>query len=134
MRPPELLAATAGLLLAVALFLPWFEFPGGREDAWNALTVAEIPAALAALGALLLVAVTVTQRSAALPLRVAVWTASVALIACVVIAARAIAPPSGATARCFGLWLGLAGSIAVLAAAMLSLRDERPFWGVPVTR
>ena len=82
MRPPELLAATAGLLLAVALFLPWFEFPGGREDAWNALTVAEIPAALAALGALLLVAVTVTQRSAALPLRVAVWTASVALIAC----------------------------------------------------
>jgi hypothetical protein len=134
MRPAELLAAGAGLLLAVSLFLPWYEIGGVREDAWTALTVSEIPAALAALGALTLVFVTVTRRSPAVPLGVAVVTATLALVSLVVLAVRAGAPPSGATARCYGLWLGLAGSVGVLVAAMLSLRDERPFWGLPVTR
>jgi len=134
MRPAEVLAGIAGLLLAVSLFLPWFEFGGVREDAWTALTVSEVPAALAALGALTLVAVTVTQRSPAVPLSVAVLTATLAFVALVLVAVRAGAPPAGASARCYGLWLGLAGSAGVLVAAMLSLRDERPSWGVPVTR
>jgi hypothetical protein len=134
MRPAELLAGVAGLLLAISLFLPWYEIGGAREDAWTALTVSEIPAALAALGALVLVFVTVTRRSPALPLGVAVATATLGAVAVIVVAVRAGAPPTGATARCYGLWLGLAGSVGVLVAAMLSLRDERPFWGVPVTR
>jgi hypothetical protein len=132
LRPAEALAGVAGLVLAVSLFLPWFEFAGVREDAWQALTVAEIPAALAALAALGLVLATVTQRSPAVPLAVAVVTAVLGLVSLIVVAVRAIALPAGATDRCYGLWLGLAGSLAVLIAAMLSLRDERPFWGVAV--
>lgn len=132
MRPAELLAAVAGLLLAVSLFLPWYEFSGVREDAWNALTVSEIPAALAAIGALALVFATVTRRSPAVPLAIAVLTATIGVVAVAVVAARAIALPAGASERCYGLWLGLAGTIGVLVAALLSLRDERPFWGVPV--
>jgi len=133
-RPAELLALTAGALLAVALFLPWYEFPSGQEDAWRALPVSAVPAALAALLALALVATTLTQRSAALPLMVAVATTLLGLLASVVVAVRATSLPMAATARCYGLWLGLAGSLAVLAAAWLSLRDERPFWGVPAAR
>jgi hypothetical protein len=132
MRPAEVLAGGAGVLLAVSLFLPWYEFASGRENAWNALTVAEIPAALAALAALALVFVTVTQRSPALPLAVAVATVVLGLLSVIVVAVRAAVPPDGAIERCYGLWLGLAGSVGVLVAAMLSLRDERPFWGVPV--
>ena len=134
MRPAEALAGGAGVLLAISLFLPWYEFAGVREDAWNALTVTEIPAALAAISALTLVAVTVTQRSPAIPLAVAVATTVVALIALIVLAVRAGSLPSGAGERCYGLWLGLGGTALVLLAALLSLRDERPFWGVPVTR
>jgi hypothetical protein len=132
-RPAELLALPAGLLLAVALFLPWYEFAAGRENAWRALPVAAIPAALAALGALTLVVATGAQRSAALPLVVAVSTTLLGLLSSVVIIVGALAPPAGATARCYGLWLALAGSVAVLTAAWLSLRDERPFWGVPTS-
>jgi hypothetical protein len=132
MRPAEVVAGGAGVLLAVSLFLPWYDFAGGREDAWNALTVAEIPPALAALAALALVFVTVTQRSPALPLAVAVVTTVLGLLSVIVVAVRAAVPPDGAITRDYGLWLGLAGSLGVLVAATLSLRDERPFWGVPV--
>ncbi len=133
-RPAELLALTAGALLAVDLFLPWYEFPSGQQDAWRALPISAVPAALAALFALALVATTLTQRSAALPLMVAVATTLVGLLSSVVVAVRATSLPMAATARCYGLWLGLAGSLAVLAAGWLSLRDERPFWGVPAAR
>jgi len=134
LRPAEVLAACAGALLAASLFLPWYSFAGVREDAWDSLTVAEIPSALAALGALALVVATVTRRSPSVPLAIAVATALVALVAVIVVAVRAAAPPAGASERCYGLWLGLAGSLGVLVAAIASLRDERPFWGVPVTR
>jgi hypothetical protein len=134
LRPAEALALPAGLLLAVALFLPWFDEAGGRQDAWHALTVAAVPAALAALAALALAAATVTQRSPALPLACAVSTTLLGLLASVLVVVFAAAPPTGASARCYGLWLGLAGALGVLAAAWLSLRDERPLWGVPVSR
>jgi hypothetical protein len=133
-RPAELLALTAGVLLAVSLFLPWFDFPGGREDAWRAVAVTAVPAAVAALSALALVLTTLAQRSAALPLMVAIATMLLGLLSSVFVALRAAALPMAATARCYGLWLGLAGSLAVLTAAWLSLRDERPFWGVPAAR
>jgi hypothetical protein len=132
LRPAEALAGCAGALLAVSLFLPWYEFSGGRENAWQSLTVAEIPAALAAMSALALVLVTIAQRSPALPLAVAVVTVVLGTLALIAVGVRAIALPPGALERCYGLWLGLAGSLGVLVAAILSLRDERPFWGVPV--
>ena len=114
LRPAELLALVGGVLLAVALFLPWYEFPSGRQDAWRALPITAVPAAL--------------------PLMAAVAATLLGLLSSIVVALRATSEPMAATARCYGLWLGLAGSLAVLAAAWLSLRDERPFWGVPVAR
>jgi hypothetical protein len=134
MRPAELCALVGAALLAVALFEPWFEFAAGREDAWSAVTAAAVVAALSVAGALALVAVTVTQRSPSLPLAAAVATAVVAAVATVLVALAAASPPAGASAHCFGLWLGLAGSLGILVGAWLSLRDERPFWGVPVSR
>jgi len=131
LRPPDLLALLAGLLLAVSLFLPWYQFPTGSRDAFSALTVAELPAALAAILAFALVAVTVTQRSPALPVALATFTTVVGLVSGAVVLARTLALPASATGRCYGLWLALAGSVLVTAAAFLSLRDESPFWGVP---
>lgn len=134
LRPAEVWALLAALLLAVALFQPWFEISGVRHDAWSAVSATAVLAALSAAGGLALVAVTVTQRSPSLPLAAAVATVVIAFASTILIAVTAASPPASATARCFGLWLGLAGSVAVLAAAWRSLRDERPFWGVPVSR
>jgi hypothetical protein len=133
LRPAEVLALLAGMALAVSLFLPWYEFSGVRLDAWDALTVAEIPIAVAAAMALLLVAATVLQRGPALPVSLAVWTTTVAFVALVVLVVRVIALPGGASERCYGLWLALAANVLVLVAAWLSMRDERPFWGVPAS-
>jgi hypothetical protein len=130
-RPPEVLALIAGLLLAVALFLPWYEFAGVQRDAWNSLTVAELPAAAAALLALSLVVATGLQRSPALPVALAVWTTTVGFVAVITVLVRVLALPGNADERCYGLWLALAGSIGVLVAGWLSIRDERPFWGIP---
>jgi hypothetical protein len=132
LRPAELLAAPAAALLGVALFLPWFEIAGVRENAWQALTVTEIPSALAALAGLALVLATLTRPSPAIPLALAVASAVLAAVAIVAVAARAVAPPDGATARCYGLWLALGAAVVLLLAALASLRDERPVRGVPV--
>lgn len=132
MRPAELASLVAGLLLAVALFLPWFELSGVRHDGWSAVTATAVVGALCAGAAIALAAVTVTQRSPSVPLAAAVCTVILALISTVLIAVGAASPPALETARCFGLWLALAGSVGVLAGAWASLRDERPFWGVPV--
>lgn len=130
LRPAELLAAAAGSALAVSLFLPWYQFPAGREDAWNSLTVAEVPPALAAIVALTLVLATLTQRSPALPVALAVWTTASGLLAVVVVAIRTAALPGMAADRCYGLWIALGSAVCVLLAGCLSMRDERPFWGV----
>ena len=129
------------MLLAVALFLPWYEFGAVQHDAWNSLTVAELPAAVAALLALSLVPaiaddvqhVTILQRSPALPVALAVWTTTVGLVAVVAVVVRVLVLPGAASERCYGLWLALAGTIGVLVAGWLSVRDERPFWGVPAS-
>jgi hypothetical protein len=134
LRAAEGLVAILATALAVSLFLPWFEFSAGQEDAWRALTVTEIPAALAALAAFALVAATLVQRSPAIPLAFAVWTATLSALASVVIAVRAIAPPPGAFDRCYGLWIALAASMLLFATAIVSLHDERPFGRMPVTR
>jgi amino acid transporter len=134
LRAAEGLVAIAAAALAVSLFLPWFEFAGGQEDAWQALTVTEIPAALAALVAFALVLATLTQRSPAIPLALAVWTATLSGLASVVIAVRAIAPPDGAYERCYGLWIALAASILLFGTAIGSLHDERPYGRAPVMR
>jgi cobalamin synthase len=133
LRPAELLALGAGALLAVSLFLPWFELAGVREDAWNVAAAAAVPSALAALAALALVALTALQRSPALPLACAVAAMLLALLATALVAAYTASPPTGASGRCYGVWLALAACVAVLAAALWSLRDERPFRGVAVS-
>ena len=132
LRPAEMLAAPAAVLLGVSLFLPWFEFAGMREDAWRALTVTEIPAALAALAGLALVLATLTRPSPAVPLAFGVFTVLLAALSTLAVGVRAGATPSGATDRCYGLWLALGASALLLVAAVASLRDERPPRGAPV--
>ena len=131
LRPAELLALASGLLLAVSLFLPWYAFPGGRRDAFDALTVAELPAAIAAALALTLVVATVFQRSPAIPVALATFLVGIGLLAVVLVAGRAIALPGAASERCYGLWLGLTGTVGVTISGLLALRDESPFWRLP---
>jgi uncharacterized membrane protein HdeD (DUF308 family) len=87
----------------------------------------------AASAALALLLATVTERSAALPVAVAVWTVLLGLIAVVSAVVRVLERPDHATGLCAGAWLALVGAVAILAGAWQSLRDERPSTYVPVS-
>jgi len=127
LRPPDLVALFAGMLLVVSLFLPWYQFPAGSRDAFSALTVSELPAALAA-----------SSRSRWWPSRSPSarlpypwrWRPSRRRRLC--FRGGDLGPHRGASGfgdgRCYGLWLALAGAVLVTGAAFLSLRDESPFW------
>ncbi len=132
LRAGELLAAPAGLLLGVALFLPWYRFGSGKLDAWSSFSVVCWLIAPAALAALALTWVTLTRSSPALPVALGVWTTLLGALATICIGLRLLVVPSGAGEICAGAWLGLAGALLVALAGWLSVRDERPSRGVSV--
>jgi hypothetical protein len=127
-----MLAGVAALVLAVDTFLPWFEFRGGRLDAWRAFTVTDVVLALVIVMAFALVALTLTARTTAAPVAVAVWATLVALIGSIWVLVAVLTKPAGAIAHCYGSWLGLAATLTILAATCLSMRDERPARGVDI--
>jgi prepilin signal peptidase PulO-like enzyme (type II secretory pathway) len=133
LRPAELLALASGALLFVAMFLPWYEFTGGRRDAWSSMSVALVPFTAAVMITLYLFVVTATQSTPALPVAGAVWTTLLGLIATVFAVFHLLDRPSGAHALCYGAWLGFAGTVLITVAGWLSMRDERPGWGIPAT-
>src|SRR5207302_6428250 len=79
-----------------------------------------------------LVILTLTARTTAAPVAAAVWTTVVGLIATIWVLVRVLDKPAGALGHCYGSWLGLAATAAILVAGWLSIRDERPRRGVDV--
>jgi len=132
LRVGELLAAPAGLLLGSSLFLPWYSFASGRLDAWSAFNVIDVLIAPAALAAFALSWVTLTRATPALPVALAVWTTLLGVVASLCVVLRLLIPPHGAFSTCAGVFVGLAGALAVTAAGWLSVNDERPARGVHV--
>jgi hypothetical protein len=132
LRGSELLAGTAGVVLLVDTFLPWFEFRSGKLDAWQSYTLTEVAIAAAIVMAFTLVVLTLTARTTAAPVAAAVWTTLVGLIATIWVLVSVLVKPGEALQNCYGSWLGLAATVAILVAGWLSLRDERPRRGVDV--
>jgi uncharacterized membrane protein len=132
LRGAELLAGTAGVVLLVDTFLPWFEFRSGKLNAWQSFTVTEVVIAAAIVMALTLVVLTLMARTTAAPVAAAVWTTLVGLIATIWVLVSVLVTPGGALKNCSGSWVGLAATVAILVAGWLAIRDERPRRGVDV--
>ncbi|HXC23614.1 MAG TPA: hypothetical protein VNU28_03430 [Solirubrobacteraceae bacterium] len=125
LRSGELLALVGAILVIVALTRPWYESAGVLLSAWATFGPAVVLIMLAALAALVLVLTTVTERSTAFPVASAVWCVLFGLIGVIAAIVRVLERPHGATALCAGAWLGLAGTILILAGSWQSMRDER---------
>jgi peptidoglycan/LPS O-acetylase OafA/YrhL len=125
-RLGELLAVAGAACVIVSLLEPWYQNAAGRLDAWDTFGPAVVLLLAAAGVALGLFASTVTERSPALPVAVAVWTVLFGLLAVVAAVIRVLERPDHATSLCAGAWVALAGAVAILAGAWQSLRDERP--------
>lgn len=142
----------SGLLLFVALFLPWYElgegFVSGPVDvldahasAWDAFTILDVLLALCALAAMAVIVVTALEATPAVPLAMQSLVALFALLLLVLVIFRLADPPDvtflestdapGARAnvadidRAAGAWLSLVGVLGVFAGGLLAMRDER---------
>ncbi len=132
-RFAEMLALVGGAALLASLFMPWYEFATGRYDAWESLTGALVPLVITGAMGIYLFVITLIRESPALPVAAAVWTTFWAFIGAIFALVHVLSLPSGAHARCYGLWVGLAASVLVLVAAWLAMRDDSPLRGVQAT-
>jgi hypothetical protein len=124
LRSGELLALAGAICVIVSLFVRWYEGPLGELDAWDTFGPGVVLLLSATAGALALVFSALTERTTALPVSIAVWCVALGLLGVIAAVVRVIERPDHATRVCIGAWLALAGSVAILAGAWLTLRDE----------
>jgi hypothetical protein len=134
-RAGEVLAFAGAVCVVVALFEPWYGTEGsvGGLDAWDTFGPAVVLLIAAACAAIVLVLATLTERSTALPVAAAVWTVPFGLAAVISAVVRLLERPENATSLAVGAWLALAGAVAILAGAWLSMRDEHASAYEPAT-
>ncbi|MFN2615810.1 MAG: hypothetical protein ABR581_01665 [Thermoleophilaceae bacterium] len=130
LRAGELIAAAGGLALFVSLFLPWYRLTpspskGLDRTAWEALAVNDVILALVALAALSLLLVTAVQETSAVPIAMASLVTIAGLVGLLLVLVRVAWLPDLADQRAWGLWLGLAGALAIVGGGLIAMRDER---------
>jgi hypothetical protein len=152
LQAAELIACAGGALLLSSLFMPWFTGgtgtisgigPAQLDDgysAWKTFTVADLLLAAVALAAIALPALGRLRAGGRLTRATAVAFAGLGMAVLVMV--RVLSPPefqlvreggSGAAVAVFrdsdpgaGLWLGLAGCAAVVAAGCVALSGPAP--------
>jgi hypothetical protein len=125
LRLGELLALAGAICVIVSLLSTWYENTSGRLSAWDTFGPALVLLIAAAAAALALAVSTITERSPALPVSIAVWSTLLAIAAVIAAVVRVLERPENATRLCAGAWLALAGAVAMLVGSWQSMRDER---------
>lgn len=133
LRAGELAALLGAICVILALTRPWYETLEGDLNAWRTFGPTIVLLMIAAALALLLAIATLTERSAALPVALAVWTTLFGVIALICAVIRLLERPHNASGLCAGPWLAFAGAILILLGAWQSMRDERPSLYEPAT-
>jgi hypothetical protein len=123
LRVGEWIVGACGVLLLVALFLPWYGEPS--STGWESFSVLDLILALLAIAAISVPVVTATHRVPALPLALESLTALFGLLGLLLVVIRVLNLPGEADGREIGLWLGLAATIGIFAGALVGMRDER---------
>jgi hypothetical protein len=125
-RKGELVALAGALCVVVSLLLPWYEgSASGTLDVWDTFGVGVVLLMIAAASALWLLVSTLTERAMATPVAAAIWTIPLGAAASIAAIVRVLERPDHATGLCAGPWLALAGALAILVGACLSVSDER---------
>jgi hypothetical protein len=126
LRAGEWTVAGSGVVLLLALFLPWYTVDSGQSaTAWQLFAVLDVVLALIAASALALLIVTATQPVPAVPVALAGLVTLAGVVATVLVLIRIVDLPDGAAGREWASWLGLAGSLGIVGGGMLAVRDER---------
>jgi hypothetical protein len=125
LRAGEWIAAACGAVLLVALFLPWYGGGQGEATAWEALAAIDVVLALVAAIGIALLPVTASQRVPAVPIALDAIVTLAALLGLVLVLVRLANLPGEFDGREWGLWLGLAAALGMVAGGAVAMRDER---------
>jgi len=125
LRAGEWIAGISGLVLLVALFLPWYGDDDGSRTGWESLGALDVVLALVALSALAIPIVTAFQRVPAVPLAHQALTTLVGVLAALLVLGRVLKMPDWAASREWGLWVALAATLGIVVGGFLAVRDER---------
>ena len=143
MRKAEPIAGLGGVLLLVALFLPWYDSvvivtrgsAGGTTrtsladvSAWGAFAVIDVLLALLAALAIAVPVVSVAARGPAKPIGIAVVASALGWLGVLLVGFRLLDNPGPLRA---GAWLALAGALIAWIGSWLSMRDESTPGAVP---
>src|SRR5215210_148707 len=123
LRVGEWIAGACGVLLLVALFLPWYG--DTSRTGWESFSVVDVILKQLALVAISVPVVTATHRVPALPLALESLTALFGLVGVLLVLVRVLNLPGDADGREIGLWLGLLATLGICAGAVVAIRDER---------
>src|SRR3954453_5726820 len=119
-RPAEVLTGVCGLVLLIALFLPWFE----DADAWEAFTVVDFLLALIAAAAIALPGICASNVKTDAPITASSLTVIGAVVASILVLYRLL-DPVGDGSRKIGLYLGAIASLGIAVASWRAVSDER---------
>jgi hypothetical protein len=125
LRAGEWLAGVSGLVLLLALFLPWYADDAGSRTGWQSLGALDVVLAVVALAALAIPVVTAVHRVPAVPLALQSLTTLAGLLAVVLVLIRVANMPDWASEREWGLWVALGATLGIVAGALIAMRDER---------
>ncbi len=136
-RTGEIVAGASAALLLVSMFLDWYAptVVFGALDrlelgltAWEAFGVIDILLALVVLLGLATLVFQFVGRGPATPVAIEVVTATVALIALLLVAYRILNQPgpNDVVEVKLGAWIGLLATAGVFWGAWKALSDERP--------
>jgi uncharacterized membrane protein len=120
-RPGEVIAGIGGVLLLASLFTSWYE---GGVSGWAALSVIDVILALIALLGIALLVTQATLRRPGWPVALSVLASAFGFIAVLLVLLRIVDLPE-TEGLAGGVWLALAGAVALVAGAWRAMADER---------
>jgi hypothetical protein len=121
----EWLAAAGGVLMFVALFLPWYSVGRDKLSAWEAMALDDIILSLAAVLAVVAAVVVAFPRLSSLSVATTALAILPAVVGLVLTIYRLVSPAPAADASLeVGAWLGLVATSAIAIGAWAGAADE----------
>lgn len=125
LRIPDVLTGAFGVALLASLFVPWYSLGGVEVTATEAFGFIDLWLLLLAAMAIGVTVVTAVRDTPALPVAMDVMTVWIGLVATLLVLFRVLSTPGpGGVGREWGLWLGSACVLGVLAGAYRAMRVE----------
>jgi hypothetical protein len=121
------IAAIGGVVMLVALFLPWYSTGGESLSAWEAMAVDDVILAITALLAISAAVIVGIPRLASVSVATTSLAILPALVGLLLTIYRLVSPaPPGDVSLEVGAWLGLAATAAIAYGAWTGADDEGP--------